>query len=163
MTTITRIPLALKGSVFRSPLPFGAFDPAEEALNELVAERVEVLFSLIQEHEWMDKATRDARPDLRANQILIHAYPIEDFLVPADGGAFLAEVKTAIRLAGEGKNIAVHCNAGFGRTGMFLAEMAIQVLRLPVDDAVHWLREYIPTAVENDYQYQFLRDLHRNG
>jgi protein-tyrosine phosphatase len=47
-----------------------------------------------------------------------------------------------------------------GRTGLFLAEMAIQHFGWEVTKALDWLRQYIPYAVENEEQYQFLLDLH---
>jgi protein-tyrosine phosphatase len=87
-------------------------------------------------------------------------FPIQDFSVPQDVAAFQAAVDGALQHAQQGRSIAVHCNAGMGRTGLFLAEMAIQHFGWDVNETVDWLRQYIPYAVENEDQYQFLLDLH---
>ena len=57
-----------------------------------------------------------------------------------------------------GKNIIVHCNGGLGRTGMFLACFAKRVLNISGEQAVTWIRDRIPGAIETDAQYQMVLD-----
>ena len=158
--TIKELSFGLSGAVYRSPLPFGNFDPNREALAEWVQFQVDVVYSLIEPDEWLGKASRDSRQDLRSAGIQQVAYPIPDFWVPADAEGFQSIVAQALADAAEGKNIAVHCNAGWGRTGLFLTEMAIQHFGFDVPQAVAWVRQFVPPAVENEDQYQFLVDLH---
>ena len=58
-------------------------------------------------------------------------------------------VQAAYELARDGKNIAIHCHAGVGRTGMFAACLARETLGLTGEQAISWVRERILNAVEN--------------
>ena len=157
---LTEIPLGLPGAVYRAPLPFGAFDLQLSTLNELQQAQVDVVYSLVEPIEWTLKAIRDARESLSESGIQRVDFPIQDFSVPPDVAVFQAAVSGALQQVQQGRSIAVHCNAGMGRTGLFLAEMAIQHFGWEVAEAVDWLRKFIPYAVENEDQYQFLLDLH---
>lgn len=157
---LTLIPLEMKGKVYRAPLPFGDFDIARTTFDELVQAEVSLLYSLIEPIEWLSRAYIDPRERIDAAGIQRVEFPIRDFFAPVDGAAFQAVVAEARLYALQGKNIAVHCYAGVGRTGLFLAEMVIQHFSMEVHDAIDWLRETLPLAVENDYQYKFLLDLH---
>jgi protein-tyrosine phosphatase len=157
---LTEIPLGLPGAVYRAPLPFGAFDLQLSTLTELQQAQVDVVYSLVEPIEWTLKAIRDAREPLSESGIQRVDFPIQDFSVPQDVAVFQAAVGGALQHAQQGRSIAVHCNAGMGRTGLFLAEMVIQHFGWDVNETVEWLRQYIPYAVENEDQYQFLLDLH---
>ena len=157
---ITELPFGLPGAVFRSPLPYGAFDTRQTALQEWHEAGVKVVYSLIQAHEWEEKARVDVRPLLQAAGIQRVDYPIEDFWVPREPAEFQAMAVEALRVSGEGSPIAIHCNAGWGRTGLFITEMAIQHFGFDVHRAVTWIRQFVPPAVENTDQYQFLLNLH---
>ena len=160
MPNITNLPFALLGQVYRSPLPFGAFDPKNHVFSQWKEANIHQVYSLIQPREWQDKAWKDARPMIQDAGMSLIMYPILDFGVPDDMGIFSAKVNLAVDAVREGKNIIVHCNAGWGRTGLFITEMAIQHFNLTVAEAVAWVRQFVPPAVENTDQYQFLLDLH---
>ena len=51
----------------------------------------------------------------------------------------------------------VHCLAGVGRTGMFLASLAKLGMGYSSEDAVRWVREYIPGAIEIPEQEQLVK------
>lgn len=157
---LTLIPFELNGKVYRAPLPFGDFDIARTTFNEMVQAEISVLYSLIEPIEWLSRAYLDPREKIEQAGIQRVEFPIRDFFAPIDPQAFQAVVAQARQDAVEGKNIAVHCYAGVGRTGLFLAEFAIQLFGMEVHAAVDWLRETLPLAVENDYQYRFLLELH---
>ncbi len=57
-----------------------------------------------------------------------------------------------------GENLAVHCHAGVGRTGMFAAMMAHELLGTNADESIAWVRRYIPFAIDTDYQKRFVRE-----
>jgi protein-tyrosine phosphatase len=159
---LTQIPFDLPGKVYRSPLPHGDFDLARTTLQELISAEVRVYYSLVEPIEWTSRAFLDVRDQIEATGIQRVEFPIRDFFAPEDGSAFVDLVAQAHRHALDGKNIAAHCYAGIGRTGMFLAELAVQHYGWDVPHAVEWLRASVPLAVENEYQYQFLVDLHSN-
>ena len=158
--TITQVDFGLKGKVFRSPLPHGAYDPNDSVPDEWQAQAVGAVFSLIEDQEWLTKARHDLRPWMAEQGMQQFACPIMDFSTPADTSSFQSAAASALRLASAGMNIVIHCNAGWGRTGLFLSEMAVQHFGCSVDEAVAWVRQFVPHAVENEIQLRFLYQLH---
>ena len=157
---LTLIPFNLKGKVYRTPLPYGDFDLARTTFDELVKAEIKVYYSLIEPIEWISRAFIDSREKLEKAGIQRVEFPIRDFFAPQNPEAFQAVVAEARQHAIEGRNIAVHCYAGVGRTGLFLTELAVQHYGWDVHKAVEWLRQTLPLAVENDYQYKFLLENH---
>jgi protein-tyrosine phosphatase len=77
--------------------------------------------------------------------------PIPDFSVPAKDDLEQA-VQHTIAYAQAGHHIVIHCSAGIGRTGLFMACLAKQVLGVSGAEAIQWVRRYIPRAVETPEQ-----------
>ncbi|VDM49486.1 unnamed protein product [Toxocara canis] len=79
----------------------------------------------------------------------------------ADSPAVCKEVRSLVHKNYEKKPIVVHCSAGIGRTGTFVAmEMAISKLKhkeiISICDLVKTLREQRMGAIQNDQQYLFV-------
>ena len=85
---------------------------------------------------------------------VLHA-PIKDFSAPPFGAwdAVLEQTEVYIRAS---RKIAIHCHAGIGRTGMFCACLAQDLLDLSPKESIQWIRQFIPSAVESEYQIQFV-------
>ena len=81
--------------------------------------------------------------------------PIPDFSVPAKDDLEQA-VQHTIAYAQAGQHIAIHCSAGIGRTGLFMAYLGKRYLGLSGTEALQWVRRYIPHAVETPEQQQWL-------
>ena len=156
MNNLTLIPFGLPGNIYRSPLPNAAFDYGATTLNEMQAVRIGKVVTLVEEFEWLQRANVDL-PTLykQANIEMLH-YPVQDFNVPQDLDSYLKAVHQAIYWAKSGENLAVHCFAGIGRTGTFLTAMAVDIFGWTPLEAVFWVRQFIPGAVENEVQFQFV-------
>ena len=160
---LTKLPFGLEGEVYRSPLPFSRmFDPYGELIDAYQAAGIDVVVMLtpIEEVIRMSGVDLMARYDELGLEI-IHA-PIEDFSTPRKGVLNLP-IKQALAAAQKGKNIVIHCHAGIGRTGLFTACLAMVIFGLPAEEAVKWVRRYIPSAVENEAQLIFIRDFEYPG
>ncbi|MBC8503951.1 MAG: dual specificity protein phosphatase family protein [Chloroflexi bacterium] len=155
---ITEIPFGLQGKAFRSPMPFSSFDPLSLVWNAFVEQGVNVVFVLTEPQEYLVRARRDLPAFYRSEGMDAIHTPIRDFQTPQDISALDASLDIAEEHLRAGKNIAVHCMAGIGRTGIFLACLTKRVLSMDGESAIDWLRQYIPSALENYKQEMFVVD-----
>ncbi len=147
----TEFPLNLPGRIFGSPMPFSIYDPEGESLRRFKREGVSVVVVLTEEEEYLLRARRDLKSIYREEGFQVIEVPAPDFDVPSKVD-LLNAVNKVIELARAGRNVAVHCHAGIGRTGMFAAFLAKRVLGLTGEEAVRWIRRFIPGAVEAEVQ-----------
>ena len=152
---LTELPFGLAGHIFRSPMPFGIYDPREEVFNKYIQNGVSVIVLLAEDEECLKKAGRNLRLLYKEEGFNVIHLPIRDFGVPSNGDLVRA-VNAVIAHAQTGRNIAIHCSAGIGRTGLFVALIAKQVLGFSGEEAIAWVRRYIPGAVETPEQEQLV-------
>ena len=155
---LTLIPFNLKGKVYRSPMPFSAFDMGHAALQEYLEAEVNTVVMLTEIGEDLRRAHRDLQQLYAENQLDTVQFPIEDFNTPDDLdnlADLIGKIEERVR---KGENIAIHCFAGRGRTGMVIALLARQVLGLEGQVAIDWVRQFFP-AIETAAQEQVVRDL----
>ena len=155
---LTRLPFDFPGQIYRSPMPFGAFDPQKIVLELYRQAGVELVVMLVSDEEAQDKSGRNLGELYAEQGMQVISLPIPDFDIPKAETLLpaLEQVKAA---AQAGRNIAVHCNAGIGRTGLFMACLARQVFGMPGAQAIAWVQQYIAHAVENELQVTFVQDL----
>ncbi|MBE0688435.1 MAG: dual specificity protein phosphatase family protein [Anaerolineaceae bacterium] len=156
MNNLTLIPFGLPGKIFRSPMPKGSFDYGLTTVDEMLEGEVSKVVILVEEFEWWQRANVDLLTLYNANNIEILHYPVEDFNIPTDLNSYLEAVQQVIFWARSGENIAIHCFAGIGRTGTFLTAMAVDNFGWSPLEAVLWIRQFIPGAVENETQLKFV-------
>jgi protein-tyrosine phosphatase len=144
---LIELPFGLPGRVFRSPMPFRAGDTQGEVFRQYMEQQVSVVVVLVDDAECLARSSRPLRQFYESNGLEVIHLPIPDFDVPTQE-ALAAAVEAAQACASAGKNVAVHCYAGYGRTGMFLACMARRVLGMSAYEAIEWVRSFVPTAIE---------------
>ncbi len=154
---LTELPFNLPGRIFRSPMPFQDTDPDGKIFQQFLKQKISVIVLLASDEECLKRTGRNLRYLYRSKGMEVVHLPITDFSIPSRKeleGAIL----TTLRRAKAGKHIAIHCYAGIGRTGMYTACLARRVLGLKGLDAVAWVRQYIPGALETEEQIQFVVD-----
>jgi len=153
--SLTELPFHLSGSIFRSPMPFSVYDPQGDSLFQFEREKGSLIVLLAEEEECVIRTGLNLKSLYLSHGFQVLHLPIPDLNVPSKEDLEEAIRKT-VEHAQVGKNILIHCHAGLGRTGLFVAYLAKRVLGLSSEEAIHWTRKYIPHALETDEQNQMV-------
>ena len=152
---ITELPFGLSGRVFRSPMPFSDYDPERLAFQEIKTQHVHTIVILTETFEYLQYTGEDLKAFYQEEGFEVLHLPIMDFGVP-NREEFEKLLEQVLENVLHGKNVAVHCLAGLGRTGLLMACLAKRVFGYTGNEAVLWLRSYIPGAVQNEEQVRFI-------
>jgi protein-tyrosine phosphatase len=155
--SLALLPLNLPGSIYASPMPFsGTCDPFHRLLDEYGYHAIQTVVMLISEAESIDNSGINVRKLYLEKGLDVIHLPIVDYSTP-DESALNAAVEQALAEAQAGKNLAIHCHYGKGRTGMFAACLARRALGLGGQEALDWVRSHLRGAVETPEQEEVVR------
>lgn len=155
---VIELPFNQPGKIYASPMPFGPSDYRDEILDMYVRLNVEVVVMLADDRECLERSGRDLRNLYRDTGLEVIYLPTPDFATPARDDLQEA-LEEAFRKIHAGKNLAIHCNAGIGRTGMFAASLAKKTMGLSGEEAIAWVRKYIHSAVEVPEQRKLVMEI----
>jgi protein-tyrosine phosphatase len=158
MRMLTEIPFQLPGRIYRSPMPFSeAYDPLGELAHVYHNVGIQTVVMLVGMHEAYQKTRRDLVAYYHREGWEVIHLPIVDFSVP-EMNELETSVLQAYVAAQRGEHLVVHCHAGIGRTGLFLACLAKHHFQFQGSEAVEWVRRYLPGAVEDRSQHQLVSE-----
>lgn len=129
----------------------------EAGVREWVGAGVEVVVNLMEDAE-LAALCPGYLESLRRHELEPLRFPIVDFGVPADAAAFCGVVGDVRSRLARGQAILVHCNAGQGRTAVFLASL-LKACGYPGDPVEEIRRIYNPDAMRGAAQEAFVRGL----
>lgn len=112
-----QLPSGVPGRVSLHSMP-GARESFEEFLAWAARERLDAVVCLNPPHE-LRRVSPDYAAGLAAASLpwQVLPFPIDDFGVPDDQGAFLDFVLSISRRVHQGEHVLIHCMMGIGRTG----------------------------------------------
>jgi protein-tyrosine phosphatase len=157
--SLIELPFGLPGRVFRSPMPFRPGDENGQLFRQYQENQISVVVLLVQDDECLARTGRPLRLFYENNGMEVIHLPIPDYDVPTQQ-ALSEAIEAAQERVRAGHNLAVHCYAGYGRTGMFLACMARRVLGMSAEEAIQWVRSYVPTAIEVPEQVKVVKEFY---
>ena len=158
MDGLTELPYGLAGTIYRSPLPFSPlFDPHGRLIAAYEAAGVDTVVMLNPTEEVQRLTGQDLAAFYRARGYQVIHAPMPDFQAPPQAVLHHA-LDRILEAAREGRTLVIHCHAGIGRTGTLAACLAKAVFGISGEDAIAWVRKFIPDAVENAAQVQFVVD-----
>jgi protein-tyrosine phosphatase len=154
---LTELPFGFPGRVFRSPMPFGQYDPHGEVYDQFHEAQIAVIVLLASDEECLHKTGHNLRALYLKAGFQVLYLPIPDFSVPTKDDLEQV-VQHTIAYAQAGQHIIIHCSAGIGRTGLFMAYLTKRCLGLSGSEALQWVRRFIPRAVETPEQQRLVLD-----
>lgn len=146
LPNLIEIPFTLPGKIYRSPMPFGAYDLGRTTYAEFRQFGINTVVMLTEPGEDIQHANRDLPRVYSEDGYDVIQFPIEDFNVPSNTQSLITLVEELISRAEKGENLAIHCYAGRGRTGTVIALLARKLRGLDGDAALKWVRQYFPAA-----------------
>lgn len=133
----------------------------EAVVREWAGQGVDLVVSLLEDHE-LPRRAPGVLDALRRHELEVRRFPIPDFGVPADAGAFRTLVQELRERLGRGQGVLVHCNAGLGRTAVVLGALLVSC-GFRGDPVLEVRRLYHPGAMENLLQEAFVRSFRVDG
>jgi atypical dual specificity phosphatase len=155
---VIEIPFGFRGRIYRSPMPFSSYDKFNLIWAMYKKLNIQSVLVLTEIKEIGIHSKRNLLDFYRDNRLRVLHFPIADFSIPKDSDEFNRMITQVVEKVDSGVNLAIHCLAGLGRTGLVLATIAKYHYGFDGDTAIQWVRREIPGAIENLEQMNFIRD-----
>jgi protein-tyrosine phosphatase len=147
--TCVRIPLDVKGRLYVSPMPYGPYDPGNTLLKTYKQNKIAFAIMLVTDGELEKKAKRDLLAIYKQNGIQPIRFPIADYTSP-ELHAFSKTVDQVSGYLRAGAHMAVHCNAGVGRTGVMTCCIIRDVTGKTTGEAIDYVRQFMQTNMTDE-------------
>ncbi len=153
---LTELPLHLPGRLYRCPMPFSEFDREGLLIDLFTLNKISLVIVLAEAQECLDAARCDLIGLYRSRNLEVIHLPMRNFTA-GRGEPIRPYVQRVHAELQAGRHVAIHCRAGMGRTGMFAACLAREVLGFSGNEAIGWIRRLVPGAVETRGQEDLVR------
>lgn len=144
-----QIPLHAEGELYVSPMPFGPYDTNNALLEIYKKNRIEFVVVLVTDDELKRKAKQDLLNLYRKNAIEIIRLPVADYTSPD----LYQMTKVVDQVSGylhAGAHVAVHCNAGVGRTGVVACCIVRDIMKMSAQEAIAYVKQYMQTNMTDE-------------
>ena len=127
------------------------------ALKDL---EISFVISLLAQQELQHHGAGNIEAQLKQAQIGWYQFPIADFGTPSLDVTtrWMQTVPSLLQYLKEGKNVLIHCAAGFGRTGMMSATLLV-AMGVDPERAITLVRSSRPGTIETPEQEAYIRNV----
>ena len=135
------IPLRVRGRLYVSPMPFGAYDTRNRVLKLYREHQIGHVFMLATDDEIRRKAKRDLKREYEKIGATWSQFAVPDMTAPD-----VLLLRQFVELAVEKlacQRVAVHCHAGVGRTSVFTCCIVQAVAGLAADDSMAFVKKHM--------------------
>lgn len=118
--------------------------------------KIDVLVSLIEEHEFHYLQIPDLFDSAKRKGIRTIGFPIQDQATPSEMIGFHRIVTEINDLIKNGKIVAIHCMGGLGRTGLMAAGCLVSLLSICPEEAIKLTRKVRGEAIQTLSQEKYI-------
>lgn len=148
-TTFSKIPLAVPGELFVSPMPYGRYD-SDRVFRYFKQEEVERVVILLSNREIKKRCKkRDLKNFYRKHHMEITQFPMVDFLQPGHGDMDQLIPDLAQKLR-DGERIAVHCHAGVGRSSVVVICLVAILEHTSLEESIERVKSSMETNITTE-------------
>ena len=150
-SSFIRVPLPLGGRLFLSPMPYGPYDPGHSLMKLYHRNKIDMAVVLVTNEEIALKCKKNLWAEYRRNRIATLHYPVKDLTAPLD----LRESGIIEKISSElnANHIAIHCNAGVGRTAVIAACIVKNLLELKDDKAIDYIQNITRIDITSEQRW----------
>lgn len=142
------IPLSVKGKLFASPMPFGAYDPRNRLIKLYQEKKINHVYALVTDAELQKKARRDIFKKYEHAGLTWSRFIIQDFQAPTLEVLHTLVADAEKRLLHQ--RVVVHCHAGVGRTAVAISCVVLAIEGLSTDDAITHVKEHMTINITTE-------------
>ena len=150
-----RIPLDVAGALYCSPMPWGPYDKFNTLIRFYRRAEIDAVAVLLTQEEIDGKCHRDLFAAYRKEGIESLHFPIPDLTTPAAADVSRLVDGLLERLQ-DRQRIAIHCNAGTGRTGVIAGCIVTRIRACSGDEALDYVKQHMHVDLTTS-QARFVR------
>jgi predicted protein tyrosine phosphatase len=142
------IPLKVKGGLYVSPMPYGAYDPGSCVFKLYLKHKIDHVFILVTDEELAKKSRRNLIKKYKDHEITFSRFTLKDWMAPSM--EVVEEMVQEARIRLKTQRIAVHCHAGVGRTAIAVCCIAMIVEGWSAVQAMKNISEYMTINITTE-------------
>ena len=145
------VPLNVKGGLYVSPMPYGAYDPGSRVYKLYLKHKIDHVFIVVTDEELAKKSRRNLLKKYEDNGITYSRFTLKDWMAPSMEVVQDMVKEAQVRLRTQ--RIAVHCHAGVGRTAIAVCCIVMVIEGWSAVQAMKNISEYMTINITSEQKF----------